>query len=225
MAATLTLGSAIDSNWLNTNTTVAGSWGIPVDRVRVGKTVVDTSALYVSKEDRIAVMGVRARLIPASMRSTCLPRSRKHSSLRSRRRVATWLTRLDGSVLILDLTVCAEKIASSEFAMQRQHIDDGHDIEVPVQRCLVAVDPAKGSSGTNVLGGGSSLAEREYGRETRRSTAWNAFHVECLLVRTLSQPTVLTSTGCYTTQMRNSSSELQASRAPSTQEGKLRRAV
>ncbi|CAD6589504.1 MAG: hypothetical protein TREMPRED_005380 [Tremellales sp. Tagirdzhanova-0007] len=33
-------------NWINPNTTVAGSWGIPVNTIRVGHAVVDTSTLY-----------------------------------------------------------------------------------------------------------------------------------------------------------------------------------
>ncbi|ORY29360.1 aspartic peptidase domain-containing protein [Naematelia encephala] len=40
------LTSSAYRNWLNVNNTVAGSWGLPVDRIRVGGRVVDTSSLY-----------------------------------------------------------------------------------------------------------------------------------------------------------------------------------
>jgi len=46
------------SNWLNTNTTVAGSWGIPVDRIRVGNTVVDTSAEFVGPFGQTRLMRI-----------------------------------------------------------------------------------------------------------------------------------------------------------------------
>ena len=36
------------SNWIDVNTTVAGSWGIPVEQIRISGTVISTSFGYVS---------------------------------------------------------------------------------------------------------------------------------------------------------------------------------
>jgi hypothetical protein len=40
---------ADSSNWYETNRTVGGSWGIPVENLRMGGNVLDTTQFYVSR--------------------------------------------------------------------------------------------------------------------------------------------------------------------------------
>jgi hypothetical protein len=70
------------SNWIEADQTKAGSWAVPVDRIRVGSTVVDTAVSYVSSEAASHVADLRGPLIRVTMRSMYRPELLRASSAR-----------------------------------------------------------------------------------------------------------------------------------------------